>query len=154
MRSGIAREFGCALPGDADLMGDRVEPAEVCSVRSLRRIGPDKSVAFDLVAEIVQRRWLSVPGRPPVEFLGGATAIIGADGRFRYVIRKSVTDPRRAAAHGAQARAGEGYEERGGRLRLRQASLRELHRQRAAAETARPHGTAGRGRRRHADERQ
>ena len=135
--SGIAREFGCALPGDAGLMGDRVEPASVCSVRSLRRIGPDKSVAFDLVAEIVQRRWLSVPGRPPVEFLGGATAIIGADGRFRYVIRKSVTDPRRAAANAAEARAGEGYEERGGRLQLQQASLRELHRQRAGAKEAR-----------------
>lgn len=150
MRSGIAREFGCALPGDADLMGDRVEPAKVCSVRSLRRIGPDKSVAFDLVAEVVQLRWLSVPGWPPVEFLGGATAIIGADGRFRYVIRKSVTDPRRATA---QARAGEGYEEFGGRLRLQQASLRELHRQRAAAEELRLYGTAGRGSRRNADDR-
>jgi hypothetical protein len=150
MRSGIAREFGCALPGDADLMGDRVEPAKVCSVRSLRRIGPDKSVAFDLVAEVVQLRWLSVPGWPPVEFLGGATAIIGADGRFRYVIRKSVTDPRRATA---QARAGEGYEECGGRLRLQQASLRELHRQRAAAEELRLYGTAGRGSRRNADDR-
>ena len=138
MRPGIAREFGCALPGDADLMGDRVEPAEVCSIRSLRRIGPDKSVAFDLVAEIVQRRWLSVPGQPPVEFLGGATAIIGADGRFRYVISKSVTDSRRAAEHIKQARAGGSYEERGGRLWLRQASLRALHRQPAAAETARP----------------
>lgn len=154
MRPGIAREFGCALPGDAGLTGDRVEPAEVCSVRSLRRIGPDRSVAFDLVAEIVQRRWLSVQGRPPVEFLGGATVIIGADGRFRYVVRKSVADSRRAAAHGALARAGGGYEEHGGRLRLRRASLRELHRQRAAPEAAWPQGTAGRGGRRNADERQ
>ena len=153
MRSHITREFGCALPGDEGLMGDRVEPAEVSSVRSLRRIGPDKSVAFDLVAEIVQRRWLSVPGQPPIEFLGGATAIIGADGRFRYVIRKSVTDPRRATAHRAQARAGKGYEERGGRLRLRQASLREFHRQRVAAEAARPQGVAGRRDRRNAHER-
>jgi hypothetical protein len=135
--SGIAREFGCALPGDADLMGDRVEPAKVCSVRSLRRIGPDKSVAFDLVAEVVQRRWLSVPGRPPIEFLGGATAIIGADGRFRYVIRKRVTDSLRAAVHADHARAGEGYVEHEGRLRLQRASLRELHRQRAATKEAR-----------------
>lgn len=142
MRSGIAHEFGCALPGDTDLLGDRVEPAEVCSVRSLRRIGPDKAVGFDLVAEIVQRRWLSVPGRSAVEFLGGATAIIGADGQFRYVVRKSVTDPKRAAAHLERARAGRDYEERGGRLRLRQTSLRGLHRERAAVGTARPQGAA------------
>ncbi|HYZ32047.1 MAG TPA: hypothetical protein VE684_07155 [Crenalkalicoccus sp.] len=154
MRPGIAREFGCALPGDPDLRGDRVEPAEVCSVRSLRRIGPDKAVAFDLVAEIMQRRWLAVPGRPPVEFLGGATAVIGADGRFRYVIRKSVADPDRAEAHRKQARAGGNWEERGGRMCLRQASLRELHRRRAAADAARPEGAAGRGVRRNADERQ
>ncbi|MFC7738194.1 hypothetical protein ACFQX4_20740 [Roseomonas sp. GCM10028921] len=135
MRPRIAREFGCALPGDPDLQGDAVDPAEVCSVRSLRRIGPDKSVAFDQVAEIVQRRWLSMPAGPPVEFLGGATAVIGADGRVRYVIRKSVTDPVRAAAQRDLARTGKaGIEARGGRLRLRQASLRELHRRNAAGD--------------------
>jgi hypothetical protein len=152
MRPGIAGEFGCALPGDKGLSGDRVDPAEVCSIRSLRRIGPDRSVAFDLVAEIVQRRWLSSPGQPPVEFLGGSTAIIGADGQVRYVIRKSVTDPRRAASYLEQAHTDRNHEERGGRLWLRRVTPHQLHGQQVASKAARPQGTAKRGNRRNADE--
>ncbi|MET7247208.1 hypothetical protein ABZT49_28050 [Methylobacterium sp. EM32] len=138
MRPRIAREFGCALPGDPDLRGDRVEPAEICSIRSLRRIGPDKAVSFDLVGEIVQRRWLSRPGQTPVEALGGATVIIGADGRIRYVIRKSVTDARRMAAHRDQALARQDYDEDGSCCRLRQTSLRALHQNRTAVRPERP----------------
>lgn len=130
MRPGIAREFGCALPDDPDLRDDRVDPAQICSVRSLRRIGPDKAASFDLVAEIVQRRWVRVPGEASVEVMGGATVIIGADGQFRYVIRKSVADPRRMAAHLQQAREGQDYVERDHCRRIRPASLRALHQHR------------------------
>jgi hypothetical protein len=134
MRPGIAPEFGCALPGDPGLRGDRVDPAQICSVRSLRRIGPDKAASFDLVAEIVQRRWLRVPGEAPVEFWGGATIIVGADGQFRYVIRKSVNDPSRMAAHLQRAREGRDYEERDSCRQLRPASLRALHSHRFSGE--------------------
>jgi hypothetical protein len=54
------------------------------------------------------------------------------------VIRKSVADPRRARAHLEKARAGRDYEERDGALRIRRASLRELHGQKVAARAARP----------------
>jgi hypothetical protein len=52
MRPGYAHAFGCALPGDVGLKGDHVEPAVVGSIRSLRRVGPDRQVTFDSVAEI------------------------------------------------------------------------------------------------------
>ena len=96
MRPGYAELFGCALPGDAALEGDRVEPAHVCSVRSLRRVGPDRQVTFELVAEIVQRRWLTGADGCQSEFHGGSTAIVGADGGIRYLVSKRVTDRRRA----------------------------------------------------------
>jgi hypothetical protein len=61
MQPGIAPQFGCAMPDDPALEGDRVDPALVCSVRSLRRIGPNKEIKFELVAEVVQRRWIAGP---------------------------------------------------------------------------------------------
>lgn len=76
MRPDYAELFGCALPGDAALDGDRVEPARVCSVRSLRRIRPDRQIAFELVVEIIQRRWLADPDGRQSEFYGGSTAIV------------------------------------------------------------------------------
>jgi hypothetical protein len=130
MRPGIASEFGCALPDDPALKGDRVEPALVCSVRSLRRIGPDKQISFELVAEIVQRRWLTGLAGRPSEFYGGSTVIIGPDGQIRYLISKSVTNAQRAAAqaqHLNSAEPGKAWEERDGRLFVPQMALRALH---------------------------
>jgi hypothetical protein len=98
MRPGYARAFGCALPGDVRLMGDHVDPAVVGSIRSLRRVGPNRQVTFDSVAEITQRRWCRQSSGTLSEFFGGSTVILGPDGRVRYVIRKSVTDPRRIQA--------------------------------------------------------
>ncbi|WP_439397239.1 hypothetical protein ACRQ5Q_09100 [Bradyrhizobium sp. PMVTL-01] len=95
MRPGYARAFGCALPGDAQLNGDHVDPAVVGSIRSLRRIGPDRQVTFDTVAEITQRRWCKQISGTFSELFGGSTVILGPDGRVRYAIRKSVTDQRR-----------------------------------------------------------
>ncbi len=109
MRPGYAELFGCALPGDAALDGDRVEPARVCSVRSLRRIGPDRQVAFELVAEIIQRRWIAEPDGRQSEFFGGSTAIIGADGAIRYLIIKRVTDRSRADRQGEHLASSESW---------------------------------------------
>jgi len=95
MRPRYAQAFGCALPGDAQLKGDHVDPAVVGSIRSLRRIGPDRQVTFDTVAEITQRRWCRQSSGTLSEVFGGSTVVLGPDGRVRYVIRKSLKDPHR-----------------------------------------------------------
>lgn len=98
MRPGYARAFGCALPGDVQLNGDHIDPAVVGSIRSLRRVGPDRQVTFDTVAEITQRRWCKRGSGIFCEVFGGSTVILGPDGSVRYVIRKSVTDQHRIEA--------------------------------------------------------
>ena len=130
MQPGIAPQFGCAMPDDPALEGNRVEPALVCSVRSLRRIGPNKEISFELVAEIVQRRWIAGPAGQPCEFYGGSTVIIGPDGQIRYLISKSITNAQRAATqarHLGSAEAGKAWEGRDGRLFVPRMALRELH---------------------------
>jgi hypothetical protein len=130
MQSGIAPLFGCAMPDDPALGDDRVEPALVSSVRSLRRIGPDKEIKFELVAEITQRRWIGGAAGQRYEFIGGSTATIGPEGQIRYLITKSITNAQRAAM---QARyldsggMGKAWERRDGRLFVPQMALRELH---------------------------
>jgi hypothetical protein len=129
MRPGIAPQFGCAMPDDPALEGDRVEPALVCSVRSLRRIGPNKEISFELVAEIVQRRWIARRAER-CEFYGGSTVIIGPEGRIRYLISKSITDAQRVAAqvrYLGSAGPNKAWEGRDGRLFVPQMALRELH---------------------------
>jgi hypothetical protein len=60
-------------------------------VRVLRRVGPDGTVNFDLVAEVVQRRktgknrWM----------YGGATLILDGMGFIRYLIVKNVASKTR-----------------------------------------------------------
>lgn len=130
MRPDYAEMFGCALPGDEALGGDRVEPARVCSVRSLRRVGPDRQIAFELVVEIVQRRWLADPDGRQSEFYGGSTAIIGADGSIRYLIIKRITDRDRAdrqLEHLAASGPGGAWVEQGNRRYLPLTALRKLH---------------------------
>ena len=67
-------------------------PCDRCVASGLTRRSPSAS------PKVIQRRWLNQKRGPPREFLGGSTSIIGPDGKFRYVIRKSITDPRRATA--------------------------------------------------------
>jgi len=93
--------FGLTVPR---ALHPRVDPPVIESIRSLRRIRPDNSIDFDLVAEITQRRRVSRQRW----FYGGSTAIIGADGKVRYAIVKHVDSARRQklfAAHMKQADA-------------------------------------------------
>ena len=84
-------EFGCARLNDPRLQGDVVDPPCIQSIRTSRRAGPDGQVLFDLVAEVIQRRWIGGnAGQDGSAFYGGATVIIDPHGRVRYVIRKSV----------------------------------------------------------------
>ena len=81
-------KFGCSLPNNPKLGGDRVDLPCVESIRTSRRVGPDGQVLFDLVAEVIQKRY--VGGDQRSEFYGGSTVIIDPYGKVQYVIRKSV----------------------------------------------------------------
>ena len=129
MRPRYAQAFGCALPGDAQLKGDHVDPAVVGSIRSLRRVGPDRQVTFDTVAEITQRRWCRQSSGILSEVFGGSTVILGPDGRVRYVIRKSVKDQRRIQAQADYLDSksdSKGWTKRGRRLHLPRSSRCQL----------------------------
>jgi hypothetical protein len=86
------REFGLTAPEAAA----KTERPCIESIRTLRRVGPDGQIVFDLVAEVTQRRHQRISPKGPVfPFVGGATVIIGPDGVVRYVIRKRITNEER-----------------------------------------------------------
>ena len=59
------------------------------SIRSARRVGPDRQVLFDIVAEISQRCIVKDPGKDRASvFYSGSTVILGPQGEIRYVIGK------------------------------------------------------------------
>ncbi|HXW05913.1 MAG TPA: hypothetical protein VD833_11820 [Vicinamibacterales bacterium] len=87
-RPGHLYYFGLAQPRPGP---EAIERPVIESVRTLRRVGPDGALNFDLVAEVLQRRRLP-DGR---WFHGGATIIIGSDGIVRYAICKNVRSPHR-----------------------------------------------------------
>jgi len=83
--------FGLADPKDPYFAPDKVDPPVVESVRTLRRVGPDGQLAFGLVAEVIQRRYVAGGGGyPAFRYRGGSTIIIGALGEVRYVIAKYI----------------------------------------------------------------
>lgn len=88
--------FGLADPDDPEFRKGEVDPPVVESVRSSRRVGPDGQLAFDLVAEVSQRRRVQGgDGYPDFNFYGGATIILGAEGEVRYVITKNIKSKER-----------------------------------------------------------
>ncbi|MGH8855980.1 MAG: hypothetical protein ACREWI_17090, partial [Telluria sp.] len=91
-------EFGLVAKGSQQLDGAAAELPEVTSIRASRRIGPDRQVVFDLVAEITQR--CIVPARdgvPGYALFGGSTVIIGPDGAVRYIVSKCAVGSDRLA---------------------------------------------------------
>lgn len=83
--------FGLARPVRGTTL--KAELPTVESIRTIRRIGPDSTLNFDLVAEVTQRR----KTRRGQWFYGGCTVIIDASGRVRYAIAKHVNSERRQA---------------------------------------------------------
>ncbi len=79
-----AGKFGLTAPGP------RIEPPKLMSLRTLRRVSPDDSVRFGLVAELVQRRRVAEGW-----FYGGSTLVIDSDGTLRYVVYKHIDSERR-----------------------------------------------------------
>jgi hypothetical protein len=88
------KHFGLVRSDDPALGDDSVDLPCVQSIRSSRRIGPDRQVVFDLVAEVTQRRTVRDP-HGSFDTFGGATVIIGPKGELRYVIAKSVLSAER-----------------------------------------------------------
>jgi hypothetical protein len=84
--------FGLSKP--ISTSAHRVDPPVIESIRTLRRIGPDNTVHYDLVAEVTQRR----KTRQGHWFYGGSTIIVDPHGVVSYSIAKLVDSARREAA--------------------------------------------------------
>ena len=78
------RPYGLHKPGG------EYGPIVVQSIRLLYRVDAGGFGRNDLIAEVTQVRT-----KDGSEFVGGATLIIGADGRLRYTVRKRVDDVKR-----------------------------------------------------------
>lgn len=87
------REFGLVPATRPHQLQDAVaDLPEVTSIRAARRIGPDRQIVFDLVAEIVQHcRVPANSSSPSFDVYGGSTVILAPDGAIRYVISKNVS---------------------------------------------------------------
>ncbi|MEO0856374.1 MAG: hypothetical protein AAFY55_05905, partial [Bacteroidota bacterium] len=82
--------------GEPDPRGGHVEPACIESVRASRRVGPDRQVVVDLVAEITQRWCTQDEASRQCTYEGGATLLLSQHGAVRYVIYKDPASRRRA----------------------------------------------------------
>jgi hypothetical protein len=83
-----------ALQCEIGLLPD-AEPFEIASLRPTRRSGPDGQIAFDLIAEVVQRRWVSLADGRQAPVRGGATLVLDAWGRIQYIVRKGIASDKR-----------------------------------------------------------
>lgn len=82
-----AHDFGLVEPGGA------FAPPRLLSLRTLRRVSLRGDVAFDLVAEVVQKARVREGW-----FLGGSTIVVSSGGEVRYAIAKHVDSKNRLAA--------------------------------------------------------
>jgi hypothetical protein len=88
--NGRHRFFGVTEPGTRD--GEEIEPPVIQSVRSLRRLTPERELDFHIVAEVTQRRRKGKRGR---WFHGGSTVVIDEAGGVSYVIGKGIMNRER-----------------------------------------------------------
>lgn len=78
------RQFGLLEPSSTIL------PAAIMSLRTLRRVAPDRSVKIDLVAEVVQKQKVREGW-----YFGGSTLVINSRGQVRFAIVKDLKSPGR-----------------------------------------------------------
>lgn len=84
-------EFGLVAQNDPRLGSNRVSLPCIQSIRTSRRVGPDRQVLFDLVAEITQECFVPASEHGPAfSFHGGCTIILDPCGKVRYSVLKSV----------------------------------------------------------------
>lgn len=82
-----AHDFGLVEPRGA------FAPPRLLSLRTLRRVSLRGDVAFDLVAEVVQKTRVREGW-----FLGGATIVVSSEGEVRYAIAKHAGSKNRLSA--------------------------------------------------------
>ena len=90
-RSG-SRSSKLAIVGSTGTATRRAPP-RLLSLRTLRRVSLRGDVAFDLVAEVVQKARVREGW-----FLGGSTIVISSEGEVRYAIFKHAGSKNRLAA--------------------------------------------------------
>ena len=113
------------------------EPFEVSSMRTARRAGPDGQISFDLIAEVVQVRRIPVGDGRKAPYRGGATLIIDAFGRIRFMIRKHINNDERQKAFKKYVSVDgkEFWEADGTNLKLKEDIFSRLCRDKAETET-------------------
>ena len=90
-----ACEFGLVSPLDSRFEEGGYDLPVIESIRIARRVGPDRQVTFDLIAEVIQTRRMTDRNGLPYQFFGGSTVIIDAKGNVRLIIRKRVNHEER-----------------------------------------------------------
>lgn len=98
---------GVVPPSSASDSPDYVDPPTVESIRTIRRVGPDGHVQFDVVAEVTQCRRVTIDGAT-LDVFGGSTLIFDPDGRLRLSIRKRAMRDEVVAEHRAFIESAQG----------------------------------------------
>lgn len=113
----FAHEFGLLSPSLPDFDPSTTSLPTIESVRIARRIGPNKQLTFDLVAEITQRTIVRRNGSE-FPFFGGATIILDAAGEIRFVISKRLdnTDRQQSQWNYMHTAAGSAFWRQDGQL--------------------------------------
>lgn len=128
-----AEAFQLVAPGTVPPKGiTYVSPPRVESIRCARRVSPDGSVMFDLMAEVLQTGTAERSGTL-FDFTGGCTIVIDPFGKVRYVVYKHVGSGERQdrqfeAMRGPMKRY---WKKDGRRFAPRSQMLRMLHAARA-----------------------
>jgi hypothetical protein len=81
----VAKHFGLRA---VDRTTTAIELPSVQSVRTIRRVSPDRDLQFGIVVELTQRKRVNLPDGHSYWFHGGSTVLLDADGSFRYSIAK------------------------------------------------------------------
>jgi hypothetical protein len=129
-----ARLLRLVAPGEKRPAGiEYAAPPRVESVRCARRVAPDGSVLFDLVAEVTQSATVRHAGEL-FDTYGGCTLVIDPFGRVRYAVSKRIdSQARRERLHGVMNGALRAYwikdrkRKDAGRYRPAAGTFRMLH---------------------------
>ena len=90
-----AEEFGMVSPHSSEFSAGDYRVPVVESVRTTRRVGPDRKIVLDTVAEVIQTRSVNTRKGEIFDFYGGATLVFGSKGNLKIAIRKRINNQER-----------------------------------------------------------